>query len=142
MKIGRLLAGIALPVLVAGVAATPAHAARTADVKLTYAPPEIADDDSGVTWNWTIANDGDSPAEEVVVSHRITPDQKILKVSDSCKVKDVMIVCAYGTIKAGDKREGSVRTSEPTKVGSIRINGKVTWREADMQPGNATSTGR
>lgn len=138
MSIGGLdmkgsIALVAVPVLaVTSMAVAPAYAAGpppSADLRMVYEHPEIAKDNSGVTWHWVLTNSGAAGAETVVATHRVSDDQKIVGVSQPCTGMGSNVVCQFGSIKPGEKRTGWIKTSVAKTGGMLRVNAQVTWRE-------------
>jgi Domain of unknown function DUF11 len=141
MSIGGLgmrgnIAFIAVPVLaITGAvlsAGTPAHAegpSPAADLRMVYEHPEIAKDNSGVTWHWVLTNNGAAGAETVVATHRVSAGQKVVGMSQPCAGQGNDVVCQFGSIKPGEKRTGWIKTTVAGAGGQLQVNAQVTWRE-------------
>ncbi|MFB9834451.1 hypothetical protein [Actinoallomurus acaciae] len=127
------IALIAVPALAATGAVRPAYAAPSpgADVRMEYGHPEIAKDNSGVTWHWVLTNQGSTGAETVVATHRVSADQKIVGASQPCAASQAVgdIVCRFDSIKPGESRTGWIKTAVAATGGTLRVNAQVTWRE-------------
>ncbi|MFI0449554.1 hypothetical protein [Actinomadura sp. 6N118] len=109
------------------VTAMPADAG-TGKIVFNYSAPDVADAGDTVTWRWTIKNTGGESAEKVVLTHRLTPKLKIRSVKKPCEVTETSIRCRYGTLKAGQKRQGTLAAELPPDAsGNVQINGRVTW---------------
>jgi hypothetical protein len=142
MSIGGLdmrgsIALLAFPVL---AVAPPAHAADgpppAADLRMVYEHPEIAKDNSGVTWHWVLTNSGAAGAQTVIATHRVSADQKIVGISQPCAGQGNDVVCQFGSIKPGGKQAGWIRTKVARPGGMLRVNAQVTWRESqNILPG-------
>lgn len=144
MSIGGLdmrgsIALVAVPVLaVTSVAVSPAYAMSpsaadgppSADLRMMYEHPEIAKDNSGVTWHWVLTNSGAAGAVTVVATHRVSDDQKIVQFSQPCTGTGADVVCRFGSIKPGERRTGWIKTSVAKTGGMLRVNAQVTWRES------------
>jgi hypothetical protein len=136
MSIGGLdmkgsIALVAVPVLTS-VAVTPAYAAGpppSADLRMVYENPEIAKDNSGVTWHWVLTNAGTAGAETVVATHKVSADQKVVGVSQPCAGTGNDVVCRFGSIKPGERQTGWIKTAVAQAGGMLRVNAQVTWRE-------------
>jgi hypothetical protein len=135
MSIGGLdmrgsIALLAFPVL---AVAPPAHAADgpppAADLRMVYEHPEIAKDNSGVTWHWVLTNSGAAGAQTVIATHRVSADQKIVGISQPCAGQGNDVVCQFGSIKPGEKHAGWIKTKVARPGGMLRVNAQVTWRE-------------
>ena len=127
------IALVAVPVLaVTSMAVTPAFAAApppSADLRIVYENPEIAKDNSGVTWHWVLTNSGATGAETVVATHRVSADQKIVGVSQPCAGMANDVVCRFGSIRPGERLTGWIKTAVAKAGGMLRVNAQVTWRE-------------
>jgi hypothetical protein len=127
------IALVAVPVLaVTSVAVPPSYAAGpppSADMRMTYENPQIAKDDSGVTWHWVLTNGGATEAEMVVATHRVSADQKIVGISQPCTGAGADVVCRFGAIKPGERRTGWIKTAVSRPAGMLRVNAQVSWRE-------------
>jgi hypothetical protein len=126
---GPVLAAVAAPG--AAVAGTRPYAPPqpSADLRMVYGSPELAADDSGVTWHWTLTNAGAAGAEAVVATHKVSPDQKIIGVSQPCANTGGDVVCRFGEIKPGERRSGWIRTSVAQPGARLHVNAQVTWHE-------------
>jgi hypothetical protein len=100
-----------------------------ADLRMVYEHPQIANDNSGVTWHWVLTNRGAGDAETVVATHQISADQKIVGISQPCTGQANDVVCRFDAIKPGEKRTGWIRTAVAKAGGMLRVNAQVTWRE-------------
>jgi hypothetical protein len=144
MSIGGLgmkgsIALIAVPVLAApAVAATGATAYASpppsADLRMVYGSPEIAADNAGITWRWTLTNAGVAGAQTVVATHLVSADQRIAGVSQPCANTGGDVVCRFDEIKPGERRTGWIRTSVARPGGTLRVNARVTWHENPAPP--------
>lgn len=104
--------------------------AGTGKIVFNYSAPDVADAGDTVTWRWTIKNTGSESVEKVVLTHRLTPKLKIRAVKKPCVVTETSIQCRYGTLKAGQKRQGTLRAElPPAASGNVQINGRVTWHQ-------------
>ena len=101
----------------------------SADLRMVYGSPEVAVGDRGVTWHWTLTNAGRASAQAVVATHKISPSQKILGVSQPCAGAGGDVVCRFAELKPGERRAGWIRTSVVTPGGSLHVNAQVTWHE-------------
>jgi hypothetical protein len=113
-------------------AGTPAHAADpppTADLRMVYEHPEVAKDNSGVTWHWVLTNHGAAGAETVVATHRVSAGQKVVGVSQPCAGQGNDVLCRFDSLKPGEKRTGWIKTAVAPAGGMLRVNAQVTWRE-------------
>lgn len=126
---GPVLAAVAAPG--AAVAGTRPYAPPqpSADLRMVYGSPELAADDSGVTWHWTLTNAGAAGAETVVATHKVSPDQKIIGVSQPCANTGGDVVCRFGELRPGERRTGWIRTSVAQPGGRLHVNAQVTWHE-------------
>jgi hypothetical protein len=124
---------LVVPALAVVATGTPAYAASppppAADLRMTYERPEIAADNSGVTWHWVLANQGAGGAETVVATHRISGDQKIVGVSPPCVGQAADVVCRFDAMKPGERRTGWIKTTVARTGGTLNVNAQVTWRE-------------
>jgi hypothetical protein len=100
-----------------------------ADLRMAYDHPQIAKDNSGVTWHWVLTNRGAGEAETVVATHQVSADQKIVGISQPCTGQTNDVVCRFDAIKPGEKRTGWIKTAVATTGGMLRVNAQVTWRE-------------
>jgi Domain of unknown function DUF11 len=129
----RRIALVGVPALaVTSVAVTPAYAASpppSADLRMTYGNPQIAQDNSGVTWHWVLTNNGAADADGVVATHRVSADQKIVGISQPCTGAANDVVCRFGAIKPGERQSGWIKTAVAKPGGTLRVNAQVTWRE-------------
>jgi len=128
------IALVAVPVLgLTSVAVSPAYAAGppppSADMRMKYESPLIAQDHSGVTWHWVLTNGGSAEAETVVATHRVSADQKIVGISQPCTGAGADVVCRFGSVKPGERLTGWIKTAVTKPGGMLRINAQVTWRE-------------
>ncbi|MFF7971480.1 hypothetical protein [Streptomyces sp. NPDC007905] len=103
-----------------------AHAEAT--VGLTYGAPEISDDGDTATWSWTVTN-GQEPVDELVVTHELQPQNlRVIKISEPCTSSGTAFKCAYGTLKPGESRTGSLVAHIPANMaGSVKLSGRATW---------------
>ncbi len=109
----------------------PAPAA--ADVKLAYAEPRVAADSERLVWRWTLTNAGSGPAGGVVLVHRLKPPLKISRLAKECQAIAGGISCSYGTIKAGQRRAGSLEAEMAHDVSStVEIDGRMTWQQGTV----------
>ncbi|KAB2347461.1 DUF11 domain-containing protein [Actinomadura rudentiformis] len=115
----------------------------TGKIVFNYSAPDVADAGDKVTWRWTIKNTGGEGVEKVVLTHRLTPKLKVRAVSKPCVVAETSIQCRYGTLKAGQKRQGTLAAElAPSTSGTVQINGRVTWQQgpaADQAPKNGAA---
>ena len=134
------IALVAVPVLaVMSVAVPAAYAAGpppsvaapppSADMRMSYENPLIAQDQSGVTWHWVLTNAGAAGADTVVATHRVSADQKIVGISQPCTGTGGDVVCRFDAIKPGEQRTGWIKTAVAKPGGMLRVNAQVTWRE-------------
>jgi hypothetical protein len=123
-----LLAVAMAPALVPAraYAASPPPAA---DLRMVYEHPQIATDNSGVTWHWVLTNRGAGDAETVVATHQISTDQKIVGISQPCTGQANDVVCRFDALRPGEKRTGWIKTAVAKAGGMLRVNAQVTWRE-------------
>jgi hypothetical protein len=153
-----VLGALGAPVFLASAAAAaqlpasePPAPAAAADVKLTYSAPRVAADGEHLVWRWTLTNEGSGAAAGVVLVHRLTPALKISRLAKECRAIASGISCSYGTIKAGQRRAGSLEAELSRDVsGTVEINGRVTWQQGtagpagsdtDVAPAKPPSTG-
>ncbi|MFG2003534.1 hypothetical protein ACGFNU_30675 [Spirillospora sp. NPDC048911] len=131
---GRAAAGAAalgIPLL---ATALPADAG-TADgaigkVEFTYSSPEVAETGDKVTWHWAVKNASGGSVAKVVLTHRLTPKLKVHTIDKPCTATAASIRCDYGTLKAGERRRGSlVAELPPAASGTVQLNGRVTWHQ-------------
>jgi hypothetical protein len=139
-----LLFALAVP---AAVALWPAHARAdgpVADLRLVYQNPELSVDGTGVTWHWTLSNNGAAGADMVVAIQRVSGGQRIVAVSAPCTERPAEVECRFGSIKPGEQRTGWIRTAAPRDGGTLRVDGRVTWQEQgfgrDVPPVDAGAT--
>ncbi|MGI5164340.1 hypothetical protein ACQEU3_08305 [Spirillospora sp. CA-253888] len=128
----RLLAGV--PLLAAPLAAAPAHADTPAGkVGFVYSAPQISVDGGNVTWDWTVTNGVGAPVDKVVLTHRFTPQLKVVSASAPCEVVEKTVRCDYGRLaNAGRKKGTLVAAIPPEAAGTVQVTGRVTWqRSAD-----------
>jgi hypothetical protein len=135
MSIGGLdmrgsIALLAFPVLAVAPSAHAAGPPPAADLRMVYGHPEIAKDNSGVTWHWVLTNGGAAGAETVIATHRVSADQKIVGVSQPCAGQGNDVVCQFGSLRPGEKQAGWIRTKVARPGGNLRVNAQVTWRES------------
>ena len=135
MSIGGLdmrgsIALLAFPVLAVAPSAHADGPPPAADLRMVYERPEIAKDNSGVTWHWVLTNSGAAGAETVIATHRVSADQKIVGISQPCAGQGNDVVCQFGSIKPGEKHSGWIRTKVARPGGTLRVNAQVTWRES------------
>ncbi|GLY86380.1 hypothetical protein [Actinoallomurus iriomotensis] len=126
------IALVAIPALAATGIVPPAYAAPSpaADLRMEYGHPQIATDNSGVTWHWVLTNKGTAGAETVVATHQVSADQKIVGVSQPCAAGQAGdIVCRFDSIKPGESRSGWIRTTVAAAGGTLRVNAQVTWHQ-------------
>jgi hypothetical protein len=130
------IALLAVPALAAAgavqAAGTPAYAAPrpAADLRIEYGHPQIAGDDSGVTWHWVLTNKGVGGAETIVATHRVSAGQRVVGVSQPCTAGQAGdVVCRFDSIKPGESRSGWIKTAVAATGGTLRVNAQVTWRE-------------
>jgi phage baseplate assembly protein gpV len=139
-----VLGALGAPVFLASAAAAaqppgaePPAPPAAADVKLAYAAPRVAADGDHLVWRWTLTNEGAGSAGGVVLVHRLTPALKISRLAKECRAIASGVSCSYGTIKAGQRKAGSLEAELSRDVsGTVEINGRVTW-----QQGTAGSAG-
>jgi hypothetical protein len=134
MSIGGLdmrgsIALLAFPVLAVTPAAGAAGPSPAADLRMIYEHPEIAKDNSGVTWHWVLTNHGAGGAQTVVATHRVSTGQQVIGISPPCAGQGSDVVCRFDAIKAGEKRAGWIRTKLGKVDGMLRVNAQVTWHE-------------
>ncbi len=127
-----LLAVAALAGALTAPAVARADEAPAADLRMVYGQPEIAGDQSGITWHWTLINNGPAGAASVVATHRVSNGQKIVAVSGPCQDTASDVVCRFGTLGRGERRTGWIRTSIPAGASGLRINAQMTWVEQRM----------
>jgi hypothetical protein len=144
MSIGGLdmrgsIALVAFPVLAVTPAASAAGPSPAADLQMVYEHPEIAKDNSGVTWHWVLTNHGAKGAQTVVATHRVSAGQQIVGISAPCAGQGNDVVCRFDAIDPGEKRAGWITTKLGKAAGMLRVNAQVTWREAQsVSPGPGT----
>ncbi|WP_051108949.1 DUF11 domain-containing protein [Actinomadura flavalba] len=130
---GALVLGTAV-----GLAA-PADAAQTR-VAFNYSAPQVARTGENVAWTWTVRNGGPGDAEEVVLTHRLSPALKTSGLPAECKAAAETIRCEYGKLKQGERRTGRVVAAIPeAESGTIEISGRVTWKDAAPAAPNAAT---
>lgn len=138
MSIGGLdmrvsIALVAVPVLAVASPAMPrsyaADGPPSADLRVVYENPEIAKDNSGVTWHWVLTNAGIAQAVTVVATHQVSPDQKIVGISAPCSGAGNAIVCRFDSIRPGERQTGWIKTAVARPGGMLRVNAQVTWHE-------------
>lgn len=113
-----------------------------ADLRMVYGHPEIAKDDSGVTWHWVLTNGGAGGAETVVATHRVSDGQQVVGISQPCAGQGNDVVCRFDAIKPGEKRTGWIRTKIAQPGASLRVNAEVTWHEGRQPaPGPVVDAG-
>ncbi|MCP2341896.1 hypothetical protein [Actinomadura rupiterrae] len=135
--LGGALLGASLLASVPAAQAEPAPA-PAGKVEFAYSAPEVARAGDSVTWNWTLRNLGAQNVDNVVLTHRITPQLKVAKVSPQCKVLASTVRCAYGRLAAGATTRGALTAAVPSNTrGSIQINGRVTWQERQVPAGTS-----
>ncbi len=104
--------------------------AAVADVQieLTYSAPELTGEGDKVTWHWDLANKGDENAEQVVLTHTLTPNMSVSEMPAQCTPAGETIRCDYDGVRAGETLQGTlVADVPPGYSGSVNISGKVTW---------------
>lgn len=127
---GPVLAAVAAPgAAVAGTRAYVPPRPSAADLRMVYGSPELAADNGGVTWHWTLTNAGTAGAEAVVATHQVSADQKIVGVSQPCANTGGDVVCRFGEIKPGERRTGWIRTAVARPGGRLHVNAQVIWHE-------------
>jgi len=148
-----VLGALGAPVFLASSAAAAAAAAQSApepapatsaaaDVKLDYDSPQVAADGEHLVWRWTLTNKGSGAAGGVVLFHRLTPALKISHVAKECRAIASGVSCSYGTIKAGQRKAGSLEAELSSDVsGTVEINGRVTWQQGTAGPGGSDTEG-
>jgi phage baseplate assembly protein gpV len=145
-----VLGALGAPVFLASSAAAAAQSApepapatsAAADVKLDYDPPQVAADGEHLVWRWTLTNKGSGAAGGVVLVHRLTPALKISHVAKECRAIASGVSCSYGTIKAGQRKAGSLEAELSSDVsGTVEINGRVTWQQGTAGPGGSDTEG-
>ncbi|MDG4858531.1 hypothetical protein P8605_10270 [Streptomyces sp. T-3] len=100
-------------------------------IEFVYTAPEFSEEGDRVTWNWTLTNRGDQTVDKVVLVHKLTPSLPVTNASDRCTVVDQAIQCEYGSVDAGELREGKLEADVPSDLqGSPQISGQVTWQAA------------
>ncbi|WP_329394748.1 hypothetical protein [Streptomyces melanogenes] len=109
------------------------HAAPTpaiGKVEFTYSAPEVSENGDEVTWTWTVRNTGTTKADKVVLTHKTTPVLKAKSVPSACEAGETSVRCEYGTLQAGESREGKAVFNLPADLNStVQINGRVTWQQ-------------
>lgn len=132
------LASAAVPAAAAAAAAPPAPKPATADIRFAYDTPTVAADGEHVIWGWTVTNAGPGAAGGVVVVHHLVPPLKITQMSKECRAIADGVSCAYGTIKAGQRRAGELTAElSPDVSGTLEINGRATWQQGIIGPDGA-----
>ncbi|MBO2445760.1 DUF11 domain-containing protein [Actinomadura barringtoniae] len=122
--LGAALLGTALP------GHAEARHAAIGKVEFVYSAPEVAEAGDSVTWRWTVKNVGGESVDKVVLTHKLTPALKVKTVDEPCEAGQTSIRCEYGTLKAGEKRQGTVVAVLPPETsGTVQINGRVTWQQ-------------
>jgi uncharacterized repeat protein (TIGR01451 family) len=118
-------------VLALPFAAPPVQAAPPAGgVEFRYAEPEFAESGNRITWRWTVRNTGGKAVDGVVLTHALSPRLKVTSVSAPCKAREESITCDYRALRAGGQERGSLVAELPADTaGSVRIKGRVTWRQ-------------
>jgi hypothetical protein len=141
----HLTAVAAIAVAALPLAAHPAHARpgqwkgtappKGSRVEFSYSAPRA--DGDRTRWRWTIRNNGDRPADQVVLTHELTPKIKVASISAPCLiVQGGAIECDYGTLRPGERRVGTLIAAVPPNLqGRVQIKGYATWRQA---PGPTT----
>lgn len=132
--IAVLATGLVASGLAAPAAARAAAGTGYAGLRLTYDNPEVAADRSGVTWHWTLANDGTGAADTVVATHRLSAAQRVVAVSAPCAGEEAGVVCRFDALQPGQSIAGWIRTEVPTKSGDLRVDAQVTWKEKNPPP--------
>jgi phage baseplate assembly protein gpV len=146
-----VLGALGAPVFLASAAAaataqpapvpSPAKSAA-ADVKLAYDSPQVSADGEHLVWRWTLTNEGSGAAGGVVLVHRLTPALKISHLAKECRAIASGVSCSYGTIKAGQRKAGSLEAELSRDVsGTVEINGRVTWQQGAAGPGGSDTEG-
>jgi phage baseplate assembly protein gpV len=147
-----VLGALGAPVFLAASAAAAAAAqaapepppakSAAADVKLAYDAPQVSADGEHLVWRWTLTNEGSGPAGGVILVHRLTPALKISHVAKECRAIASGVSCSYGTIKAGQRKTGSLEAELSRDVsGTVEINGRVTWQQGTAGPGGSDTEG-
>jgi len=122
--LGASLLGTALP------GHAEARQAAIGKVEFVYSAPEVAEAGDSVTWRWTVKNVGSEGVDKVVLTHKLTPALKVKTVDEPCEAGQTSIRCEYGSLKAGEKRQGTVVAVLPPETsGTVQINGRVTWQQ-------------
>jgi hypothetical protein len=139
MSIGGLdmrgsIALAAFPALALTPAAHAAVPAPVADLRMVYEHPQIAKDNSGVTWHWVLTNGGTAGADTVVATHTVSAGQKIVGISQPCAGQGSDVVCRFDALKPGEKRAGWIKTKVAKVDAMLRVNAQVTWREGRHVP--------
>lgn len=134
MSIGGLdmrgsIALLAFPALAVTPAASAAGPSPAADLRMIYEHPQIAKDNSGVTWHWVLTNHGAAGAKTVVATHRVSAGQQVVGISQPCAGQGNDVVCRFDAIKPGEKQAGWIQTKLGKVDGMLRVNAQVTWRE-------------
>lgn len=136
------IALLGLPVLGLAPPAPAAGPPPAADLRMVYEHPEIAKDNSGVTWHWVLTNGGAGGAEAVVATHRISDGQHVVEISAPCAAQGVDVVCRFDSMRPGEKRTGWIRTKIAKPAASLRVNAEVTWHEGQQAaPGPVVDAG-
>lgn len=115
-----------------------------ADVRLVYGHPVIAAGNSGITWHWTLTNNGPAVADTIVATHRVSAGQKVTAVSDPCTGEAADVVCRFAVLRPGERRTGWIKTSVPAGAKGLRVSAQMTWGEerARTTPGLGMTPGQ
>ncbi|MEV1085732.1 hypothetical protein AB0I98_47250 [Streptomyces sp. NPDC050211] len=125
----RILAFALTATALAGFGVVNAPTASAAGkIEVVYSPPEISESADRITWHWTLTNTGDEDVDKVVLTHKITPTLHVSAADAPCAPTGDSIPCAYGSMAAGEQREGTLVADLPSDIsGTAQINGRVTW---------------
>lgn len=125
--VGAVVGGMVSGTPPANAATEPSPAA---DLRVVYENPEIAKDNSGVTWHWVLTNRGTAGAETIVATHHVSAGQRVVGASAPCagNGSDV-VVCRFASIRPGERRDGWIKTAVTPTSDTLRVNAQVTWRE-------------
>lgn len=133
-------AAVAADAAAARPAPRPAANSAAADIRFTYESPRVSPDGDHLTWRWTLRNTGPGAAGDVVLVHRLTPPLKISRLPRECRAIAHGASCSYGTIKAGQRRTGSLDAELSRDVsGTVEIHGRVTWQQVTSGPAGSDS---
>ena len=105
------------------------------NITFSYSAPEISEDGDHVDWTWTLTNDGDATADNVVFTSRINPDTlKVTGVSGDgqSEITNYGTRVTFASVAPGLTLTGSLGVDLPADLsGSVSISGRAVWQKED-----------